>query len=361
MGWDEECIARERVWHSAAAEAGLLCWPFLRELASPTTPAKAALLRRVVTEFRDSPGMGLWKGADEPAWGKKPVAPQVSALQIIREADGRHPTVLIHAPRNTTVELEPYNAAADIIGADIYPVSYPMGLHVPTAVNPTIALVGEFTRKMANVSQLAPKSPGSRLPPVWMTLQIAWSGVAKPGKTLRFPTAFEARFMAYQAVVNGARGLFFFGGNLAQTLSAADRPHGWNWEYWTRSLRPIVEQLGLYSPIHPALVATHQDDHGVAARALAGGSAVGIEFVVRETESEVVLIACNAREGPATLVQFNGLSTLTALQPNATYPVVFEDPRVVTASAASTDLPPDAFEDWFAAFDVHVYQFPRRV
>ena len=47
--------------------------------------------------------------------------------------------------------------------------------------------------------------------PVWMTLQIAWSGTVasakKPNVVPRFPTLHELRFMAYQAIVCGARGL----------------------------------------------------------------------------------------------------------------------------------------------------------
>ena len=54
--------------------------------------------------------------------------------------------------------------------------------------------------------------------PVWMTLQIAWSGVVtsqkNPRHVPRFPTLQQERFMAYQAIVNGARGLVFFGGHL---------------------------------------------------------------------------------------------------------------------------------------------------
>jgi len=59
------------------------------------------------------------------------------------------------------------------------------------------------------------KAAGSK--PVWMTLQVAWSGVVPseqhPENVPRFPTLGQERFMAYQAIVNGARGLAFFGGH----------------------------------------------------------------------------------------------------------------------------------------------------
>ena len=91
--------------------------------------------------------------------------------------------------------------------------------------------------------------------PIWLTLQIAWSGVAKRGKTLRFPTLPEQRFMTYEAIINGARGIIYFGGNLPQTLSERDKPYGWNWTYWDRVLRPVIEEIGDKSPLADALCA----------------------------------------------------------------------------------------------------------
>ena len=83
--------------------------------------------------------------------------------------------------------------------------------------------------------------------PVWMTLQIAWSGVVptrdRPGLVPRFPSLHDERFMAYQAIVNGARGLVFFGGHLTQVTTPADAKAGWNWTFWDRVLRPLVAEL----------------------------------------------------------------------------------------------------------------------
>ena len=91
--------------------------------------------------------------------------------------------------------------------------------------------------------------------PVWMTLQIAWSGVIKPGKTLRFPTFAEERFMTYQAIINGARGLIYFGGHIPKAMAPEDAALGWNWRFWKRVLRPVIEEIGEKSPLQPALVA----------------------------------------------------------------------------------------------------------
>src|SRR5205814_756775 len=84
--------------------------------------------------------------------------------------------------------------------------------------------------------------------PVWATLQIAWSGVLPPAHVPRFPTLLEERFMAYQAIVAGARGLAFFGGHLTQLMRPADVQSGWNWAFWERVLKPRITEPGSAGP-----------------------------------------------------------------------------------------------------------------
>lgn len=341
-GWDEDVLAREQEWEDAAAEHGLLCWVFLRELGSVGTdqPEREALLRRVVTRFRDHPGLGFWKGEDEPAWGKKPVGPVLRAYQIIKELDPNHPVQLTQAPRNTVEELRAYDAGCDITACDIYPISYPPGVH-SLLPNKEISMVGDYTRTMIEVAE-------GKLP-VWMVLQIAFSGVVKPGKTLRFPTFAEERFMAYQAIINGARGLVFFGGNLPQAMTAEDAALGWNWRFWRRVLRPLMEEIGRSSPLHPALIApTAGQSVQVQVRQSFGAEATAkdLEFCVRETPDYLYLLACK-REGATVEVEFSGLP-----EDCGKGEVLYEEPRTVQAAKGS-------FTDWFGPFEVHVYRFAR--
>ena len=54
--------------------------------------------------------------------------------------------------------------------------------------------------------------------------------------------------MAYDAIVAGARGLFFFGGHLKQAMKPADRKLGWNWTYWEHVQRPLLARANAAPP-----------------------------------------------------------------------------------------------------------------
>jgi hypothetical protein len=332
--WDDAAIAREQQWEDAAAKHGLYCWLYLKEVATigNNDAKKEALLRRIVNQFKDHPGLGLWKGADEPEWGKMKVAGLIRAHEIVRELDNNHhPLILMQAPRGTADSLRPYDAACDIIGLDIYPVSYPPGKNSLLA-NKELSMVGDYTKMMMHVS-------GGKMP-VWMVLQIAWSGVVKKEATLRFPTFPEERFMVYQAIINGARGLNFFGGNLEAAMSPEDRSLGWNWTFWNRVLKPVILEIGTKSPLAPALVAP---DSKLAINQNQGKA---VEFCVREVGTDIYLLACK-REGATVQVEFSGLP---AVQPDAE--LMYESPRMVHVKDGK-------FTDWFGPFEVHVYHFHR--
>jgi hypothetical protein len=334
--WDAEWAEREKQYMKAAAHAGMYCAPFLKELAEIDAkhPDREEKLRRVVRFFKGNPGLGVWKGADEPQWGKRPVPALVRAYQIIHQEDSNHPVWIVHAPRGTVEELTRYDATYDIGGVDVYPVSYPLGRHLDASdKNHDISVIGDYTQKMLRVTD------GKK--PIWFTLQIAFSGTVPPKHPLRFPTFPQQRFMTYQAIINGARGLVYYGGNLAPTLSERDQPYGWNWTYWERVLRPIVEEVGDKGPLAAALCAA---DSKLPIKT----NANAIELCVREVGRDVFVLACCRDPQKTSQVQFTGLPS-DASDGN----VLFESPRKVIANSGS-------FSDWFAPYDVHVYKFARR-
>ena len=199
-------------------------------------------------------------------------------------------------------------------------------------------MVGDFAQRIGQTVE------GKK--PFWMTLQIAFSGTVKPGKTLRFPTYHEQRFMTYQAIINGARGIVYFGGQLPQTLNARDAALGWNWTYWDHVLRRMVEEIGDRSPLKPALVApTSEKNSAVKVQ----DPSAGIECLLRETPEHWFLLACK-RGGATVEVEFTGLPPELS---NTEGEVLFEEPRKVQATAGR-------LKDWFAPYEVHVYRFSKR-
>jgi len=84
--WSDGRFDLEQKFEDAAARHGLHCWLNLREASSikPGENRNEELLRKIVSRFKDHPGLGAYKGADEPEWGKHPLPPLERAYQIIK-------------------------------------------------------------------------------------------------------------------------------------------------------------------------------------------------------------------------------------------------------------------------------------
>jgi hypothetical protein len=259
---------------AAAPRHGLQLWLGLAGVDNDLT--HASLLGHIVGTFEGHPGLGAWKGADEPAHGRVAAAGCVAFYKHLKTLDPNHPVVIIEAPRGpspkphtpdtrlTQAAVKPYAVACDIHGIDIYPVSDPPGRHAGgPPVNTDISVVGDMTTLIARAT---------RRKAIWTTLQIAWSGVIPPHPVV-FPTLQQARFMAYDAIVAGARGLFFFGGQITQVMRPADRARGWNWAHWKNVQRPLLVELSdaehapaLTAPLAKLTIKANASDIALSAR-----------------------------------------------------------------------------------------------
>jgi hypothetical protein len=329
----------------AAAKHGLQLWLALAGVDNDLS--RQALLTRVVNIVKDHPGLGAWKGADEPAHGHVPAAGLVAVRKHLRSLDPDHPLVIIQAPRApaptakgadrplTAAAVAPYAAACDIHGVDIYPVSKPAGLHAGgPPVSTDLSVVGDMTAIIARAT---------RRKAIWMTLQISWSGVFPPHPVV-MPTLQQARFMAYDAIVAGARGLFFFGGQYKQVMNAADRERGWNWTYWREVQRPLVEELA--GADHAPALTAPLSGHAIKTTA----SHIGLS--AREAGGFLYVIAVRRSPTATGKVRFTGLPARithgTVLAHGNDNPA-----RAVTASGgAFTDPSP------FGPHNARVYRFP---
>jgi hypothetical protein len=328
-----EAMARIQRWLDVAAAHDMHCWITLGELPAlkPKNKDGEQTLRTIVNRFRDHPGLGGWKGADEPAWVKVPPDNCVAAYRIFKALDPDHPVILIQAPTKASLPLEPYADACDVTGVDIYPIAYPPGKHSDFG-NRELSIVSDCTRWVVRASKGKP---------VWMTLQIAWGGVASEGKTLRFPSFEQSRYMAYAAIINGARGINYQGGALPTTLNERDMKLGWNWTFWENVMRRLVLELGDKGPLKDALLAPNSKLGVKLAKP------ADVEFAVREVGRDVFILAAK-REGETGQVKFTGLPAAT----DERVEVLFEAPRTVKVTGGG-------FEDWFGPNDVHVYRLHR--
>lgn len=152
-----------------------------------------------------NPGYGLTTSAER---ARKMASGMRAGYEKMRAIDPAHPVVMNHAPRNSIQQLALFGRAADVIACDIYPV--PVSPHVGHSDlrNKSMTSVGAYTDRMQA------SAPGK---PVWLVLQgFGWPDIQperkeEERKLLRRPTREETRFMAYDAIVHGARGLVYWG------------------------------------------------------------------------------------------------------------------------------------------------------
>ena len=319
---------------AAASRYGLRLWVGLFDVANDLS--KQALLEQIVDGLKDSPGLGAWKGADEPLWGRLDPQGLAAAYDFIRSRDPNHPIVIIQAPTTrqgalTAARLRPYAAAGDVHGVDIYPISHPPGTHAGRP-NKDISVVGDVTGVVAEAT------PGKEH---WTTLQIAWSGMLPPDHVPIFPTLRQERFMAYQAIIAGANGLVFFGGDIIRAMSPEDAATGWNWTFWRTVLKPVVQELNSDS-VGPALVAP-------PAAATVKANAADVSLVARQAGGFLYVIAVRRNPRANGPVRFTGLPQGIKFGA-AMFEYDGKDFRTFRVSNG-------AFTDPFAPHDARVYRF----
>ncbi|MBW7862810.1 MAG: hypothetical protein GX580_10645 [Candidatus Hydrogenedens sp.] len=172
-------------------------------------PAEAEALANAIWEAlgetQPNPTLNI---ADAQARSEIMAAGMVEGHKFLRELDPAHPVWMNHAPRNSIPQMAMFNHGADMVGCDIYPVPKSATVGHSDIMNQMVSSVGAYTLRMQEAA------PGK---PVWMVLQgFGWADI-QPGSTPeqkkahRRPTVAESRFMAYDAVVRGARAVLYWG------------------------------------------------------------------------------------------------------------------------------------------------------
>lgn len=309
-----------------AVKHGMYCFPNLDELTVFEEKAanRPERLRAMIEKFMYHPALAVWKCKDEPAWGGASIPGLKQAYDFIKKIDPHHPVWMTHAPRNTLELLREYSVACDIVALDIYPISEPPGKHSHLP-NKQLSVVGDYTQWIRKA--VYDKKPA------WMVLQVCWSGVVPPKNRLMFPDFHQQRFMTYQAIINGARGLLYFGPTVA--LEGKNAELGYNWTFQNEVLTPLLKEFNRDSELYPVILASESK-----ARLKTSG-ADDVEFCAREVGDWLYILACK-REGAKADIKFSGELL------NGEITVLYEN-RTVKAQKGS-------FSDSFGPNDVHVYK-----
>jgi hypothetical protein len=340
-GWTQRELRRVHAWERAAVHLGIHIWVRLNTFAAtqPRWRGDAHLTAVVhqLTRGRFAAGMGLWQGADEP-WSRGIPARSLAFVYCRVTSHGdlsdcageprldrRHPLVTILAASGSPADLAPYGDVTDSLGVDVYPIT------LRNAGAPDLHEVGVWTRKIARIS---------RNHAVWTTLQIC-STHAYDTETGAYvlPSAYQERYMVFDAIINGARGISFFGGGNPNCWNTLDRRYGWNWTFWNSALDRLIGQIGAGSALTPAL-------DNPASNAVLNATDPGTEAISRVavTPSGRQLWVIAARSNPGT-----GQVTISELPASAKSAVVYGERRTVHVSNGT-------LEDTFRQWQVHVYR-----
>ncbi|MCX5757774.1 MAG: hypothetical protein NTU83_04580, partial [Candidatus Hydrogenedentes bacterium] len=186
-------------------------------------------LKDVVAKCGAHPGFLVWEITDESLWtcflnamrGSGTLVEKANAFhasaaaqaarmalgyKFMKDIDPHHPIWENYSAGGAHEQVAAHAGGADIIGADIYPLM-PYPTHPVDISRDGLGFVGICAMKM---QQAAPEKP------VWMVLQgMSWGDTNdlfthKP-EPAQYPTFDESRFMAYDAIVRGARGVLYWG------------------------------------------------------------------------------------------------------------------------------------------------------
>jgi hypothetical protein len=197
--------------------------------------------KKLVGSVAGHPALALWEGPDEIVWNFtansrlyrklkiyhtpgawKNLTPEAlqyakqqsgiimpnihDCISYIRSMDPHNLQVWINEAENSDMAyVGQYMDAVDIAGCDIYPIK--TKLLESGKPRKSMQFIGRSTRRWGVISEGKP---------VWMVLQaFSWPELAKVepnalGRPVAYPSFDETRYMAYDVIANGARGVLYW-------------------------------------------------------------------------------------------------------------------------------------------------------
>ena len=299
------CGGREDL--DRARKAGLHGWVPL-----PVQQGATDGLRERIASVVDHPALAVWEGPDEIVWsftafsgleksagftredwkrqspvavayaeaqGKK-ILPNIrDGIRLVRELDERDLPFWINEAADSDLRyVRGYIDSIDVTGCDYYPVR---------SSEYELPSIGRLVDRWTMVG---------RGKPVWMVLQAFSWHTMKPDRGRRYPSFAESRFMAYNAIAHGARGLFYWG----------------SWEIedpaFRRSLYALTSEL---SALQAFLVGANHDELRVrTVDELFDPPGRGVRGLLRRHGSDWLLILVNEDPHRHLGVDVSGLDAL---------------------------------------------------
>ncbi len=279
-----------------AASAGMLGW-----VPVPMQSGNSESLREKIESVMKHPALAIWEGPDEivhnfTAWSglyrtkkvytspnewsqQTPAAIAYSeeqaqqiipklrdAAQLIRSLDPNKRQIWINEAAQSDLKfVRQYIDHIDITGCDIYPIR---------EASRDVVVVGDATERWKKV--------GRDEKPVWMVLQaFSWSELGEyyGHKTVAYPSFAESRFMAYDAIVHGAKGILYWGSHYLKS------------DEFRQSLYALTAEL---AALQPFLVAHEYTQGRVSLIEMDRDlSERGVRMSVRRADDEWIIILVN--------------------------------------------------------------------
>ena len=303
---------------------------------------KAALDQ--VRQTRDHAALLFWEFQDEPLLNKVSIEGSRKGYQLVKREDPHHPMLVVEWP-GAASRFQLWKGIGDIFATDLYPI--PRERKYGPLPNHDVTQMRDYLEALR-------KAHGDR--PLLLVLQ-AWAWEPLKDGEHGYPTPQESRFMAYQAVIHGAKGLHYYGQlhctrpNSAASLYSEAKDPGVNkaeFEKCQRLNRRFWEQhRSFFQELAQAgRIFVLPDAKAEASPVLVSDAAAtrpNVEILAKQSDKATYFLTANAdgRKCTATFRLPEAARRLSELH------VLFENRRVAVKDGT--------FRDDFDPYGVHVY------
>lgn len=325
-------------------QAGLKVWIRGHDGFALDTPAAEKAALEQVRQTRDYPALLFWEFQDEPILNRVSIEGSRKGYQLVKREDPNHPMLVVEWP-GAAERFHLWKGIGDIFATDLYPI--PRERKYGRLPNHDITQMRDYLAALR-------QAYGDR--PRLLVLQ-AWAWEPLKDGEHGYPTPHESRFMAYQAVIHGAKGLHYYGqvhctkpNSAASLFSSAKDPQvqkaefercvRLNSRFWEQH-RSFFHELTQASRLFVLRDARPVEQVKLSKQVPA--EAQTIESVTKQGEKELYLLAVNAGTQPRTATFQLPASARTATEVQ----VLFEKRSLAVKDGA--------FTDQFRPYDTHVY------